>query len=212
MAELNIKGRATREVKCMESVHKFKFSKKGTSFAEATEKLDEEVEKFLSEAEEIGIKASSFKTEGIVSEYDTYPEETEMRYSADQVISFKAAVALKLTNAFLQMIYNKKLDVEYNERHNFSNYSEIHKDLLKEAIEDSRRKAEMIASCAGKKLLGIKKVDTNIDRYNLLPDACTEVLCEVIADAQSARRLSDDLQPAVSKETEDVVVVWEMEE
>ena len=61
MAELTVKGFASKELKCDMVEYTFTFSKDGDSIAEAIANTNSELERFLTLMEEHGVKAKVFK-------------------------------------------------------------------------------------------------------------------------------------------------------
>ena len=83
-----------------------------------------------------------------------------------------------------------------------------YKEAMK-AMEDSKSKAEMIAGCAGKKVLGIVKVSTNSDDYESSSlDFCGE---KGFYMTRRKSMKSDKLEAATVEESEAVTVVWLIE-
>ena len=61
-------------------------------------------------------------------------------------------------NHFKDILKKEDFDSDLSIRYFTSNILDIHKELLREAIEDSKAKAEIIASTMGQKIIGIDKV------------------------------------------------------
>lgn len=209
MAELTVKGVASKELKCDMVEYEFIFSKDGDSIAEAIANANSELERFLSLMEEQGVKAKAFKMGATSSRTKYHASEEEHPYEAKRTIYLSLPLNIAVTNSILKMIADEELDVEYSETHSASFVEETRKELLKLAMEDSKSKAEMIAGCAGKKVLGIVKVSTNSDDY----EAPTLYYGEREVCYMTRRKpmKSDELEAATVEETEEVTVVWLIE-
>ena len=209
MAELTVKGFASKELKCDMVEYTFTFSKDGDSIAEAIANTNSELERFLTLMEEHGVKAKVFKMRDASSRSKYRASEEAHPYEAKRTIQLSLPLDVAVTNSILQLIADEELDVEYSEMHSASLAEETRKELLKLAMEDSKSKAEMIAGCAGKKVLGIVKVSTNSDDYessNL--DFCGE---KVFYMTSRKSMKSDKLEAATVEESEAVTVVWLIE-
>lgn len=209
MAELTVKGFASKELKCDMVEYTFTFSKDGDSIAEAIANANNELERFLSLMEEHGVKAKSFKMGTVSSRAKYQASEEKHPYEAKRTIYLSLPLDATATNSILQLIADEVLDVEYSETHSASFVEETRKELLKLAMEDSKRKAEMIAACAGKKVLGIVKVSTNSDDYESSTLYYGER--EVCYMTRRKPMKSDELEAATVEETEEVTVVWLIE-
>lgn len=210
MAELTVKGVATKEVVCDLVQYSFSFEKDGKSIAEAVKQLDEELEKFLTVFQNEGIEPSMF-TMGSTSSDKKYrydSDEDENPYEAKRSIYLSMKLEAATTNAILQIIADEFVDVEFRESHSVSNVEGIHKELLHLAMEDSKRKAEMIAECAGKKVLGIVKVDANYQDHEEMEIQERE---RGICYMRKMPRKADVLMADTQEFSESVEVIWLLE-
>ncbi|MDE5855063.1 MAG: SIMPL domain-containing protein, partial [Ruminococcus sp.] len=90
-----------------------------------------------------------------------------------------------------------------------SDIQEIHKELLKLAIEDSKNKAEMIAAFAGEKMSGIKtlkNIKSGFDSYNEKDEGY--MLDDILHILDSKSSL---LSSPTVEESESVEIVWFLE-
>ena len=211
MAELIVKGHAAESVVCDTARYSITFKKDGRTAADATAKMNREIELFLSTLEKEGLEAGGFSMGNVtVNEKYRYGDSKELfPYQAQRTIDITLELNAATSNALLQLIADEGLDVEYSESHSVSNLPEVHKRLLKAAMEDSRAKAEMLAECAGKKLLGIKKVDTNFREH--WEDDNDEVLRCAAPLAPKKPALADKLKAPTVEEEEEIEVIWIIE-
>lgn len=207
MAEITVVGNAQREVKCDTACYEFTLRKIGKSISEATRLVDEETEKFLIAAEKNGVQPNAFVM-GTITTGNTYYDEDENQCKVSRTITLIASVDPKISNAVLQMITNEGLDVRVEEEHYVKDLGNIHKELLKEAIADSKRNADLIADSAGKAVLGISRIDVSDYSWDMQRCAVPAYGAQPV---KSAPRLSDALQIPFVIEKETVKVVWNME-
>ena len=124
-----------------------------------------------------------------------------------KTIDFEVAFSLSLHERILKIIAENKLRVLLNIEQSFSKKEKLHEELLKEAVNDSRKNAEMIAQMAGQKLLGIEAID---ERHNYLNNVCVE-------DAKalkftSSGLLSEKLSSKELLESEEIYITWKISE
>lgn len=208
MAELIVKGFATKDVVCDWVTYIFDFKKKAGSISEAIELVNSEIEKFLSIMEISGIEPTAFVTGTMRAEekYRSCDEEAVL-FEASKDISLSTELRLENSNAISQIITENKIDVRYTEMHNPRGLDEIHKELLRLAMEDSKSKAEMIAACAGKKVIGIVRVDANSQEHE--KEWAEKYRADFSLSATSLQ--ADKLQMDTSEEKEEIEVVWLIE-
>ena len=96
---------------------------------------------------------------------------------------------------------NALLDSSYD----ISNENELRDDLIRAAIEDSKKKAELACSVTGQRIIGIKKIDLGETEDYYYRDKLHLVLKE------GSERLSDKLQSPTTTLDESVMVVWEIQ-
>lgn len=209
MAELTVKGFAKKEVLCDWVQYIFTFEKEAKTSAEGIEAVNQEIEKFLGIMENAGVNPEEFVT-GTMSSRKKYSvdDDDEFPYEACKSIYFYTELKLENSNAILQIISDNKIDVRYSEDHNPRNVEQVHRELLKMAMEDSKAKAEMIAACAGKKVIGIVKVDANIKEHEEIRSSEIERGIHYI---RTVPMKADKLRLDTVEESEEVEVVWLIE-
>ena len=87
----------------------------------------------------------------------------------------------------------------------------VSEQLLENAVENAKRKAEVLAKSAGVKLGAIKRIDYNWSEHHLYSqtDFC---LAESAADySESPRALAMDIEPDDIDVSDNVTVIWFME-
>lgn len=210
MGEMTVKGYAERRVERDVVEVILKFIGEGTTIPEAVQKSSDELEKFLRIFEENGIDSGVFKIIDNSTSKKYRSENKKMPYESKRAISIKMPMNSANVDSMMQYISNYQINVEILDTYQYSRKIELHKELLKEAVDDSRAKAEMIASCAGQRIKGIKSVNADFsssDKHMVFDDLsdCFDIApCSV----SRARKLS----APIIKETEEVEVVWLIED
>lgn len=99
MAELKVKGFASKELKCDMVEYTFTFSKDGDSIAEAIANTNSELERFLTLMEEHGVKAKVFKMRDASSRSKYRASEEAHPYEAKRTIQLSLPLDAAVTNS-----------------------------------------------------------------------------------------------------------------
>lgn len=178
--------------------------------------VDEQCEKFLSLLKKDGfdihkLRMSDTKlSQDRVKDDDDDEENEWIRLEATASIDIKISVKydMSVLNHIKDILKKENFDADLSIYHYISNILDIHKELLKEAIEDSKAKAEIIASTMGQKLTGIDKVLFG-DKYGRIETE--EDFFEENVHALRGSSLSDELSADTQTVKECVEVDWIIE-
>ena len=205
MGKLRITGKAERRVPYDVMNITLTFGAAESDSSAAVRKMMKECDEFLGILEKDGMDISGIHLEK--SEVSSYTDRNSGKktFYANRKISFRAAFDMPLINRLNALILENAYDIELDTNFEYSNTNELHAELMKEAVEDSRRKAESIASAAGQKIKGIKEI---ISGETVLVDEmpnCMELRKYACAS------VSDRLSAAETTENEEISVVWLIE-
>ena len=179
--------------------------------------VDEQCERFLSLLKEDGfdihkLRMSDTKlSQDRVKNDDDDDEENEwLRLEATANIDIKISVKydMSVLNHIKEILKKENFDADLSIYNYISNILDIHKELLKEAIEDSKAKAEIIASTMNQKIIGIAKVLFG-DKYGRIETE--EDFFEEHVHALRGSSLSDELSADTQTIKECVEVDWIIE-
>lgn len=209
MGKLMITGKAEREVyyDVVELTVTFYNDDKNSS--DAIDTTIRQSEKFLSIIASNGADISKIRMDDDSLERSSRYDD-KRRSSARRSFTLRTAFDMKFINSISQIIRNENFNAEIDYDYLLSNKEEIHKELLKEALEDSRKKAEMIAETVGEKITGIdemkhESIATNI-KYREFERGLS-----YMERYESESSYSDELSSPVATETETVNVTWIIE-
>ena len=217
MGELKIVGTAEREVSCdMINIY-LKFSSEEKISSKASEKVTQNCENFLKKLQENGVDISKIQLDNIDLKSDRqWDNKKLMSYG-----NIRVKITLPYDMVFINMINEWIQSVNYEVNINIDFYiadlALIHKELLKEAILDSKKKAEMLAEMMEQKVTGIKTAFISEEGYieDFYDDEDEE---EAAADSfygaspsPRVAKISDFLQSPKRTETERVTIVWNIE-
>lgn len=207
MGKLSIVGKATHEYPydTVEVTVSFEVHENSTSAA--LEKVLNQCEDFLAEMNKDGVSMDSIRI-GDDSVSQNYSDK-KFNVRAKRKIKMRVPFNMEFKNHIMTLIQDKDYDVDINTDYSISNITEIHNNLIKEAIEDSRQKAIFIAESMGQKLIGVDSVKIG-DIYD---DTTDNVFYDSKACPCSVKALnySNMIQSPVTKESEAVSVVWIIE-
>ena len=123
-----------------------------------------------------------------------------------------------MINTIKSVIEDGVTGISYNISYSVSNETAIRKQLMKEAITDSRRKADFLAETIGSKIVGVDSANLtgNEDVYDVAEDKEIEEVFEhqrVFSGYEAlasggAYPLSDNLKPEKIELEAEVKIVW----
>ncbi|MGN1457657.1 MAG: SIMPL domain-containing protein [Acutalibacteraceae bacterium] len=207
MGKLSIVGKATHEYDydTVEVTVGFEVHEQSTSAA--LEKVLNQCEDFLAEMNKDGVSMDSIRI-GDDSVSQSYSDK-KFNVRAKRKIKMRVPFNMEFKNHIMTLIQDKHYDVDIDTDYSISNITEIHNNLIKEAIEDSRQKATFIAESMGQKLIGVDSVKIG-EHYD---DRMDWMVCEQERSLCSSKVLnySNMIQSPVTKESESVEVVWLIE-
>lgn len=207
MGKLSIVGKATHEYPydTVEVTVSFEVHENSTSAA--LEKVLNQCEDFLAVMHKDGISMDSIRigNDSVEQDYD----DNKSDVCATREIKMRVPFNMEFKNHIMTLIQDKHYDVDIDTDYSISNITEIHNNLIKEAIEDSKQKAKFIAESMGQKIIGVDSVKIG-EHYD---DRIDWMVCEQERSLCSSKSLnySNMIQSPVKKESESVEVVWLIE-
>ena len=204
MGKLMITGKAEREV-CYDVVElTVTFYNDDKNSSDAIDTVIRQSENFLSIITSKGADISKIRMDEDSLERPSRYDD-KRRSSARRSFTLRTAFDMKFINSISQLIRNENFNAEIDNDYLLSN-----KELLKEALDDSRKKAELIAETVGEKITGIdemkhESIATNI-KYREFERGLS-----YMERYESESGYSDELSSPVATETETVNVTWIIE-
>ncbi len=206
MGKLSITGKADREVKCDGVSLSIEFYLHGKTTTEVLRNIKKQSEKFLRLITAQGVNLSDVHIED-VSIHQRF-DEGETIVCATRKMTIRLPFNMRTINYFTEMIREQNYSVDFDCDYHIINKQELHTELLKEALADSKQKAEFIAETMGQKIIGIDSVEyTRYDENRWL--AC-EAERGIISESHDMP-LSNQLEAPLRKESETIDVVWLIE-
>lgn len=215
MGKIKIIGNAVHEYQPDVCLLYFEFSSRNKTSDLASKNTNNQCEKLLSELVDKGFKPETILiTEDSVRQLDRYDYQLKSENAPNDYL-YEARRQIKLTVPADQRIINNIRDVTERGYKNLSvsivyalsNEIDLKKDLLKEAVEDSRSQAEYFSKIMGQKIIGIESANiSDGSDYEDPVEPEKHYYCKL--DAPSARPLSDNLSIEKIKLEAEVNIVW----
>lgn len=210
MGTIIVKGNAKKSVTADSMCLSITIRSKENTTARALEKVRNECESLLELLNNEGLDLSK-----VIIENDSVEERS--RYDSKDVfmvgkkhleINLKADV--KAANAIMGIIEKCNYDIEANVRYSVEDTSAVYKELIKDAVLDSKAKAETIAEALGEEVVGAKEISNDAysnrrhitDAYDRLDIPC------FLTREKSETPLTDTLGLPEREYSEEVVVEW----
>lgn len=211
MGVFEIHGNAKRTVHYDVAVIGIDFvASEKTSYG-ASSKVMEYCENFLCKLEKMGIDPSHFTLQEDTVSDNRYSDDD--RVEATRSIRIKIPFKMDTINAIRDILDNEKCDVHFELDFDLSNEDEIKDELLKEALLDSRQKAEMLADSLGMKVIGIESVETysrNRNYGDMTWMHCEQERC-IVSSGVLKRPKSNELKAKEEILSESIEVKWIIE-
>lgn len=205
MGEIEVKGFAERKVPYDVISLYITFCDKSMDAANASQKVLLECEKFLDILEKDGININNIKI--VEDSVNRNGFSDEIQYDAIRKIKMEFGFDMEIVNHIRQILMIEKMHIEIYTEYEVSNLSEIHKELMKMAMIDSKNKAETLAEVLGQRVVGI----INASKDGIKDNSAT--IFENVARCEMPMFLakSDKLQADTTTEIEEITVKWKVE-
>ena len=180
----------------------------------AIHKIDEQCDCFLHRIAEAGVDISKVSMNDLSIDQrkvsnDTPGEPIRLVVQANKKIMISAPFHMAFINFIKNVIKDNQMDADFSTRFSFSDVDSLHKKLLREAIEDSKSKAEIIASAMGQKIIGIEEVSSDIHSGCNIEENDSIQMSDIFAVLDN-HSISDQLSAKRTTVSERVEVIWIM--
>ena len=141
----------------------------------SSENLNISVDQMLNTYNELLTKLNMLNIKDIKLVEDNTSEflyEKKKYYRAYRMISFNSEADVSFNNKLLKEL--SSLDVEINSEYYCLKEKDFHDELIKEALLDSRHKAEVICTVSNQKIIGLEEVElSDNSMYTREANLCT---------------------------------------
>ncbi|MBR0420194.1 MAG: SIMPL domain-containing protein [Erysipelotrichaceae bacterium] len=207
MGTIRIMGYAERKVNADIVDYYINFFSCERKASEALKNSNEQCELFLKELKKCGFDMSQIHlSEDRVDE----PRYDDNRVDAEREIHFRSTFDPAFNNVISEIIHKNDLGVNINTDYSYSKKRELHEELLKEAVQNSKAKAELIAETTGQKVKYIDSVSD--DRFD---DSYYEETSHYFAAPMKGKEPSNDVFNELAgkelTESESIYVTWNID-
>lgn len=211
MGKLMIEGKAAKEYAYdLMTVSITFWATEGSSSA-ALKRVMQQSEEFLSILDEAGLKIEEIHIGKDNTEKKSYDRKFEVE--AKRELKICIPFNMDFVNFIRKTVQEHAFDADITTTYKFSNVEEIHEELIKLALEDSRTKAAYIADSMKQKVIGIDemKVGNFKGTFQTLRSHATPDDGQMHYYDELLSMLCRRVQAPVSTESESVEVVWLIE-
>lgn len=201
MAKLKMSGRAQKEAPYDVMRLSITFNTQKQTNQEAIHTVLTQTEEFLKKLSKLNINVEDIELHN-TNVHDTYRKEDKF-YVASRQIGFKTSFNPSLINTITELL--EPYEVGFSSDYELSNENEIKQELIKEAIQDSREKAEFVALQINKTIKDVEEVILT-NHYNDIA-----LLRANFAGYENKLDLSNQLKAPTTSLEESVEVVWILE-
>lgn len=208
MGKLTIRGKASMNCTYDLITLEIEFYKDGNTANAAMDTVLTQCESFLSylNSHSVPIHQISMSHDEVERHYDE--DNAEYYYTASRKIVIRMSFDMSFINMILDHIRQQDYDIAIESTYELSNEREIHDELIKQAVANSKHRAEAIAATVGKKIIGIKSVSMNTYSEDSVR------YCDMLApdslnfEKPKSLDLSNQLAANSTTESESVDVEW----
>lgn len=210
MGKLKVVGKARKEFTCDIMYIKLSFKAWGEDTSQAIATSMSQCDLFLEILEKQGIDINMIHMSNADVSQEMYEDKLEI--SAEREIELRMPFDMNVINRLSEIIKENQFKVDMDISFKLTNMLEVHEQLLKEAVLDSKKKAEMLASAMGQKVIGIETLNA-ADRYNSY-DSEEKAYYDLFTyklSASTKKSISNRLKAPLVTEYENVEVEWLIE-
>lgn len=207
MSIFEIQGQAKRNVNYDIAVVSITFTEKGENSYLASKAVMRECEQFFEKLDVDGITSSNAVLgDDSVSE-DRYADSSKV--IANRKVEFRIAFNMEVINRIRQIIDENEYSTRFQIEYELSNEDQIREELLKEALLDSKKKAEDLAEALNMTVIGVKSVEA-YSKLNGRTEgiACERSICDYMGVPQFSH--SNKLQAKEKELSESIEVKWNL--
>lgn len=188
-------------------------------YAKTVEEASKQTRTLRKVMEESGLSGEDLKTKSfhIETEYKSYRDKNDeyqrrfigYRYRQTHKIRFK--LDNKQLGKTLWSLAHSDLNVEFSLSYTVENHEPIKKKLLEEAVQNSREKAEILATASGVKLGLLQSIDYSWIDMNLMTPTYRIFEDSNVMSAEMSDSYDIDIDPEDIEATDTVTIVWGIE-
>lgn len=201
MGKIKVRGYAERKVEVDECIYTITFSHTDVYESEAIRRVKENSEEFLGKLKEKNIDISK------VHLSDDHILRGGSNKTCTRELKIVCDASAGTNNFMLGIIKDNRIEASITTNYRYSKQEELHKELLKLAVQKSKEKANIIASASDSEVIGIDYM--TFDRYDdedCYDEYMTDAKCNMSCSMD--RSISDEISNKINYEHEEVFITW----
>lgn len=204
MGVFEISGKAEKFVNYDIAVISIAFFEDAKTSSSASKAVMKECEKFLEKLDKEGINIKDITLDNDSVSKEKYSDKQQV--NASREVALRIPFNMEVINRIRQIADENEYSIEYDIDYELSNESQIREELLKEALLDSKKKAELLAASLDLKVIGIESLAKGSTRYYGISDLCEQ---ERVGSVRAPEfLLSNQLKSKEEKLSETIDVKW----
>ncbi len=216
MGKIEVNGCASRKMQYDLMNIELTFRCEEETAAKASERVMRECEEFLAVLKDFGVDISKISlSEDRIGRDRIYRDNADCLYYsiAERRLKIFTEFNMKLINDIKAIIQKKNYQIDFNASFSLSKESEIHDELLREALKNAKEQAEQLAKAIDQKVVGLISADKNENKFKLTNEM-VEVLCQHLcsdSEEYGSYEKSNELAPTKTVISENIYTVWEVQ-
>ena len=205
MAKIKVKGKAEQEYKADKCRISLTVQSNKETSDKASKSVCTQIELLLRQLLELGIQPKDIEVvSDNITETRRY-DSNDSSYQSERGLCFCLPAEVKAINKIRQIIEDGYEDVSLRTEYFISNEKELQKQLLMDAIADSRARADVFAKATGREVINVHTADLDNQDWEMYSGECERGR---LLKSASPYSLSDQLTPEKIKLSADVAITW----
>ena len=205
MGTIQITGKAARKVECDLLEYTLTFTRTKGSVSLAIDAVEKDMEKTLEALKNFGVAIEHIHVDKD-SVDEGYSQKDTAVFDCERKVRFKIKANNAFTNRLMDILKNNQISALVDTNCYYSEEQKLRKELLKEALLDSKSKAELLAGANQQTVLGIEKIEES-GRY----ENPVDFMCIGHEKYTERKSLSDQLGTKELNIEAEILVTWNIQ-
>lgn len=205
MGTIQITRKAARKVECDVLEYTLTFTRTKSSVSLAIEAVEKDMEKTLEALKNFGVAIEHIHVEKD-SVDEGYSQKDTAVFECERKVRFKIKANNAFTNRLMDILKNNQISALVDTNYYYSEEQKLRKELLKEALLDSKSKAELLAGANQQTVMGIEKIEES-GRY----ENAVDFMCIGQEKYTERKSLSDQLGTKELNIEAEILVTWNIQ-
>ena len=205
MGTIQVSCKAARKVECDLLEYTLTFTRTKGSVSLAIDAVEKDMEKTLEALKNFGVAIEHIHVEKD-SVDEGYSQKDTAVFECERKVRFKIKANNAFTNRLMDILKNNQISALVDTNYYYSEEQKLRKELLKEALQDSKSKAELLAGANQQTVVGIEKIEES-GRY----ENPVDFMCIGQEKYTKRKSLSDQLGTKELNIEAEILVTWNIQ-